>query len=450
MKKMTKMDIANSFFAGEGSNGIRVIPFQTEHDSQGTEENVEGMDDKALIASAWKEARSNFRFNETKKEWVAKRTHGVGLGQTTEAIINEEADKLAEEALSKSEELIEDARGAEQEGNIGVAAAKLLIAEIILDRDKNIMQGCMLDYLADMGEPIHPNWVAWTQGDEKAQAEDEGLIEAVMDRRDEVPQEREDRVKPKIELVNWMHIERMGEMRLTLVSWFERNIDRLHEARDISGLRDILSTLHQKRDESFYMKAIENTAYLPVQMPARDKRNILISMERLQVHISTAIVQDIPALKRQAKKEKKAFNLNAIITMRTKRMYYAYEESRKLTFEQHKHLKGYIETLISLLESVNRGSKPKVTFIPKEEKRDILTVKVPSDQEIERIYILTEYSDMTCNLAYYRQFWKEAKAAKDREWVMWAIEKGQALKTRITEYEKQYNVSSKDLDIKGE
>lgn len=396
-KRMTKYEIANSFFAGEGGRGIRVIPFQTETDSQGTEENVEVMSNRELLASAWQETRKYFRFDDATGKWVPKKSWATGLGETKAQIVIEEAMKLEDESLLK---------------------------------------GCLSDFVAGVGEPIHPNWVDWSQGELPPTPEDEDLIEPVSDRRDEVSAEPNEYAgnrqfpgtarKVKIEIVNWLHIKRMEYMRDQIVKALERVIDRQHKTRDIRGLRETLRVIHQKRDESFCLKTLEMVMKVKPSLPLRDKRNTLLFMEK--------------------SKKIKGFDPMKHLSNTERRVYYMYTESRKLTFEQHKYLKGYTETLISLLESVIRGTTPKVTFQPNEKKRDPILVRVPTDEEIERVYIIQEYSDMMGDLIYYRQFYKQALAAKDREWVLWAIEKGMALKTRLEAFEKEHKLTPKDLD----
>jgi hypothetical protein len=402
LRNTTKVEMTNRFFSSESGQGVRIVPFTTETDSLGLEENVEVLSDKQLLNSAWDEVRKFYRFDRKEERYVPKVSFARGIPENMRLEIEAEAMQLFEDLTGPDEET-----GKYKSGY-----------------PMSLMQGCSKDIKAEVGEPMHPYWVTWSQGDE-AVSFDEDMVVSTMngDRRDEIMPEPKDMVRVKLEPTNWVHLRRMEEMRELLTEWFKVSIKSAFDMKSMARLEHLDKLLNTKRDESFQMKLLSHLENIPANVPLWRRRDHFLKLE----------------LQRSLRAKGVAFDPNEHLTKRERKVYFMYTESRKLTFKQHKELKILVARAIKLLSENQEWQEEqvKITMEPFVLKLDL--------DKIEREWILVKYEQAIDKLDYYRRVWSDAKKARDHEFMAWAMEQGMLLKAEIEKFEKKHNVSEADL-----
>jgi hypothetical protein len=283
-----------------GKRGFRVITHTTETDSQGTDENESILSNKDLFKSAWQE--------------VAEFNRQVRIGEAQRSAFHFELLER-EEAIVKEWE----------EGNITDDEA---------NGQLDSLKGCLVDLTdKDMNayfverelDESSPELLGF-----KFDAPDFNRL------LDEVDKEYVQFKKVKLEDRNWPHLQSMDDKRIQRFEWLKVKVRTSFDEckrlkmlgysiiyrEELVKFTALKNKISEARDYSFAHKLLDSLVPAMKGKAWWMKRNFYLKLD----------------LQRKIRSSGKKFNLNQHLNKVDARAYSVYNESRGLTFEQHKVL----------------------------------------------------------------------------------------------------------------
>lgn len=396
MANITKQEVVNLFTASEGKTGVRIIRFAP----RSKDEDEAVLTDKELIWDAQERAKkSGFaRWDKEQQKLVPgpifKRVEYARFSELVEA--QEKRDQFFSEVLEEM-----DVRLERVEDKAEVMSIKRDAYRKMADYEQQ-HSGALRDHTADVGEPLNPNWITYTQGDERAANDDDEFILPTEERNAEVNPEAEDKVIPSLEKKNFLHLDwlkakrdakfeelKAGVLAAAREAWTQKNTDCL-----IQWERQI----HRTRDASFEMKLLNM-----ITAPENRNRNHYI--------------KDAP-----------------------KHIKELYESSRMLNYEQHEQL---IDMLSVYRRAVVKRQKPNTKILDilwdlRSKGAKLLKDKeTPQAQKTENLKSLNEkVMKLRASIALSEE--EAAKAVKD-------VTEGMLGQFNLAKIERQFLIHYRDV-----
>lgn len=410
MKNITKREVSNMVFGADMAYG-RIIEFQTELDTQGTDENLKGVMSPSL---SWAKKGDWRKLPEGLRKFEEERA-AKAMGINT---------RISEEMMRAIQADLDEKRNEIVAACIDEDASDEEMSERLAEFNA-LNTGIFLDFEDDVGEAIHPNWVTFVQGEEE---------EVITEEKPE----KADRVKAKIEKRNWLHLKSFEGNRNEMVEWFISKQDAICSSARCSITREralkraekLNELLDKKRDESFDQRLLDSIEPPPYrEFPQFRRREHYLNAggrKGKDVQI-TKMLEQVDGVRRMTARtpEQKEQKRQAYETLfetysgdKWFQLYMVFVESRKLGTEQYLMLKRRNDALI---EAIEGG----LSYIPSAPEKSIAAhVDEEEITNIDRVVTIAAHVRLLMKLNYLRELYKEAVDACDDDMRIFAYERG--------------------------
>lgn len=453
-KHITKREVSNMVFGADMAYG-RIIEFQTEHDTQGTDESLKGvLSPKLDWVKQWKDLPDGLKKYEEER---AAKVMGINVRLGMEAVNAIKAD-----LEDKRNEIIENAN---YEGLNDEELSEQLAEFNALNK------GIFADFEVDPGEPIHPNWITFVQGEEEEEVGEE-------------KPEREDRVKAKLEKRNWLHLKSFEGNRKEMVEWFHSKQDAIIASvvgcsilkeRALKRAVRLNELIDRKRDESFDQRLLDTIEPPPRHLNEYEKfedKEFNISGFRVvgntypqfrkREHylnaggrkgkdpIVTKMLEETDNVRRMStrtpeQREEKRVAYEKLFEKHSSnkwfQLYMVFVESRKLGTEQYLSLKRRNDALIEAIEG-------RLSYIPSAPEKVVGGTFTQEDADkTERAATLATHVRLLMKLEQMRELYKDAKDACDDDMRMYAYERGLRTKKLVAQHATDIELTNDEIKL---
>lgn len=289
-----------------GKRGFRVLTETTELDSQGTEENEPQLSNSELFRSAWEEVG----------EFKRQMNVSAALAFHIEQSFRNKAGELIHKEL--------DAKSDEERKSIRKEIEELYA----------LNKGCLADFT---DKDMHPYFVERELDESSPELLGFKFNNPNFSRLfDETAKEYVQFKKVKLEDRNWPHLSSMSDKRVQRFEWLKVKVRNTFDdakrlkilgysvifIEELKKFNNLRNKINEARDYSFAHVLLDSLVPAMKGKAWWMKRNFYLKLD----------------LQRKIRESGKEFNIDQHLSKKDRQAYLVYNESRGLTFEQHKLL----------------------------------------------------------------------------------------------------------------